>query len=123
MQDEQSNDVVLSQVVRAYFGAYESENRDAVELLLAKDFTFTSPNDDSIDRATYFERCWPQGDAARDQTIEKIVVQGDKAFVTYTCATGNGKSFRNTEFFTFTGEQISSVYVYFGAAYQDGVIV
>jgi len=123
MQDTKHNDAALSQVVRAYFGAYESENRDAAEALLSEDFTFTSPNDDAIDRATYFERCWPQGDAARDQTIEKIVVEGDKAFVTYTCTTGNGKSFRNTEFFTFAGQRISSVDVYFGAAYQDGVIV
>lgn len=123
MQDTNHNDAALSDVVRAYFGAYESEDRDAAELLLARDFTFTSPNDDNIDRATYFERCWPQGDAARDQTIEKIVVQGDKAFVTYSCATDNGKSFRNTEFLTFAGGQIASVDVYFGAAYQDGVIV
>jgi ketosteroid isomerase-like protein len=123
MQDTKRNDAALSQVVRAYFGAYESENRDAAELLLSEDFIFTSPNDDAIDRATYFERCWPQGDAARSQTIEKILVDGDKAFVTYTCATGNGKSFRNTEFFTFAGERIASVDVYFGAAYQDGVIV
>lgn len=123
MQDTTSNDAALSAVVRAYFGAYESENRAAAEQLLSRDFTFTSPNDDNIDRATYFERCWPQGDAARDQTIEKIVVEGDKAFVTYTCATANGKSFRNTEFFTFAGRQIASVDVYFGAAYQDGVIV
>ena len=123
MQDTKLTDDALSDVVRAYFGAYESENRDAAELLLADGFTFTSPNDDAIDRATYFERCWPQGDAARDQTIEKIVVEGDKAFVTYNCATGDGKSFRNTEFFTFAGEQIASVDVYFGPVYQDGVIV
>ena len=123
MQDTKLNDAALSQVVRAYFGAYESENRDAAEQLLSEDFIFTSPNDDGIDRATYFERCWPQDDAARSQTIEKIVVEGDKAFVTYTCATGNGKSFRNTEFFTFAGQRIASVDVYFGAAYQDGVIV
>ena len=123
MQDKKLNDAVRSDAVRAYFGAYESENRAAAELLLAKDFVFTSPNDDAIDRATYFERCWPQGDAAREQTIEKIVVEGDKAYVTYTCATGGGKSFRNTEYFTFSGEQIASVDVYFGAAYQDGVIV
>jgi len=123
MLDTKLNDAALSNVVRAYFGAYESENRGAAELLLSEDFTFTSPNDDNIDRATYFERCWPQGDAARDQTIEEIVVEGDKAYVTYSCATGNGKSFRNTEFFTFTGERIASVDVYFGAAYQDGVIV
>lgn len=123
MQDTNLTRVELSAVVRAYLGAYESENRDAAELLLSQDFTFTSPHDDNIDRATYFERCWPQDDAARDQTIEKIVVEGDKAFVTYTCATGNGKSFRNTEFFTFSGEQIASVDVYFGPAYQDGMIV
>lgn len=121
MQDSKPN--ALGDMVRAYFGAYESENRAVAERLLAEDFTFTSPNDDAIDRATYFERCWPQGDAARDQTIEKIVVEGDKAFVTYTCDTGNGKSFRNTEFFTFAGDRIASVDVYFGAAYQDGVII
>jgi ketosteroid isomerase-like protein len=121
MQDTKLKD--LGMVVRAYFGAYENEDRKAAETLLADGFTFTSPNDDAIDRATYFERCWPQGEPARDQTIEKIVVDGDKAFVTYSCATGNGKSFRNTEFITFDGEQIASVDVYFGPAYQDGVIV
>ncbi len=116
-------DTKLSEVVRAYFGAYESENRDVAERLLAADFTFTSPNDDAIDRATYFERCWPRDEPARDQRIEQILVKGNTAFVTYSCATGGGKSFRNTEYFTFTGEQISRVDVYFGAAYQDGVIV
>ena len=116
-------DTKLSNVVRAYCGAYESENRAVAEQLLAEDFTFTSPNDDGIDRATYFERCWPQGEPARDQKIEQIVVHGDKAFVTYSCATGNGKSFRNTEFITFSGEQISRVDVYFGPAYQDGMIL
>lgn len=121
MQDPTTT--ALSDMVRAYFGAYESEDRAVAERLLAEDFTFTSPNDDAIDRDTYFERCWPQDDAARDQTIEKIVVEGDKAFVTYSCAIGDGRSFRNTEFFTFSGDRIASVDVYFGAAYQDGVIV
>jgi ketosteroid isomerase-like protein len=113
----------LTNVVRAYFGAYETENREVAETLLADDFTFTSPNDDAIDKATYFERCWPNSDARRDQDIESIFVQGDKAFVTYRCATANGKSYRNTEFLTFSGERIASVNVYFGAAYQDGVFV
>jgi len=118
MQDTQ-----LTNVVRAYFGAYESANREVIETLLSDDFTFTSPNDDAIDKATYFERCWPDGDARRDQSIESIVVEGDKAFVTYRCATANGKSFRNTEFLTFSGGRIASVDVYFGAAYQDGLFV
>ena len=116
-------DTKLTNVVRAYFGAYEAENREVVETLLADDFTFTSPNDDAIDKATYFERCWPNRDASRDQRIESIVVDGARAFVTYRCATEGGKSFRNTEFLTFSGERIASVNVYFGAAYQDGVFV
>lgn len=112
----------LSDVVRAYFGAYETENREVVETLLADNFTFTSPNDDAIDKATYFERCWPNSDVARDQQIEKIVVDGDKAFVTYLCSSAGGKTFRNTEFLTFVDGRIASVNVYFGAAYQDGVM-
>ncbi len=113
----------LTNVVRAYLGAYESENRAAVETLLADDFTFTSPHDDAIDKATYFERCWAESDVRRDHSIESLVVEGEKAFVTYRCATANGKSFRNTEFLTFKGERIASVNVYFGAAYQDGVLM
>jgi ketosteroid isomerase-like protein len=113
----------LTNVVRAWFGAYENENREVAEQLLADDFTFTSPNDDAIDKATWFERCWPDHDASRDQQIENIVVTGDNAFVTYRCVSPGGKTFRNTEFLTFKGERISSVNVYFGAAYQDGVFV
>ena len=116
-------DTKLTNVVRVYFGAYETENREIAETLLSDDFTFTSPNDDAIDKATYFERCWPDSDARHDQSIESIFVEGDKAFVTYHCATAGGKSFRNTEFLTFRGERIASVNVYFGAAYQDGVFV
>ena len=115
-------DTKLTGIVRAYVGAYESENREVAETLLSDDFTFTSPNDDAIDKATYFERCWPNRDIARGQEIEKIVVDGDKAFVTYLCSTAGGKSFRNTEFLTFVDGRIASVNVYFGASYQDGVL-
>jgi hypothetical protein len=38
----------LTNVVRAYFSAYESENRALAETLLADGFTFTSPNDDGM---------------------------------------------------------------------------
>ena len=116
-------DTKLTQLVRAYLGAYEAEDRAAVEPLLADDFSFTSPNDNAIDKATWFERCWPNQDASRDQTIEALVVQGEQAFVTYHCSTAAGQSFRNTECLTFSGERIRSVHVYFGPAFQDGVFV
>ena len=32
-------------------------------------------------------------------------------------------SFRNTEFFSFEGDKIKHIDVYFGATYQDGVFV
>ena len=115
MQDKK-----LTDVVRAYCGAYETENRALAEALLADDFSFTSPNDDAIDKATYFERCWPNRDPSHRQRVESVVVEGNHAFVTYSCETADGRSFRNTEYLTFEGERIASVDVYFGAAYQDG---
>ena len=63
------------------------------------------------------------GRLRRDHAIEKIVVDGDKAFVTYSSSTSPGQRFRNTEVFTFCGERIARVDVYFGAAYQNGVLV
>lgn len=41
----------------------------------------------------------------------------------YKCVTKGGRSFRNTEFFAFEGEEINRIEVYFGATYQNGVFV
>lgn len=48
-----------SDIIRRCFAAYQSKDRKALADLFAEDFTFTSPYDDAIDKATYFERCWP----------------------------------------------------------------
>ena len=50
------------QLARDCYGAYESGDRRVVEELLTDDFTFYSPPDPGIDRATYFERCWPNSE-------------------------------------------------------------
>jgi ketosteroid isomerase-like protein len=42
-------------IIRALFAAYLSDNRKAVEDCFADDFRFTSPYDDRIDKATYFD--------------------------------------------------------------------
>ena len=47
------------QLARDAYGAYESGDRSVLEELLSEDFTFFAPPDPGIDRATYFERCWP----------------------------------------------------------------
>src|ERR1700722_20867690 len=111
-----------SDIIRAIFAAYRANDRYAVEAVLTDDFRFTSPYDDALDKATYFERCWDTG-WIEQQDIEKIFVEGDEAFVTYRCVAKGGKSFRNTEFFRFEGDRVKSIVVYFGAAYQDGVFV
>ena len=35
----------------------------------------------------------------------------------------DGATFKNVEFFTFEGENVRSVNVYFGATYEDGSLV
>jgi ketosteroid isomerase-like protein len=110
-------------LIRSLFAAYKTKNRQVAEGLLANGFTFTSPYDDAIDKAAYFERCWPTSERIKGHVIEAIFTEGDAAFVTYRCETQDGKQFRNTEFFTFDAAEIASIDVYFGAAYQNGAFV
>jgi ketosteroid isomerase-like protein len=112
-----------SDIIRSLFAAYKSKERKIVEQLLADDFTFTSPYDDAIDKAAYFERCWPNSERIKTHILEKIFVEGDEAFVLYQCITNEGHEFRNTEFFTFEGNKVRQVNVFFGANYKDGAFV
>ncbi len=112
-----------SELIRSYFAAYQANDRDVLETVLTDDFTFTSPYDDAIDRATYFVRCWPNSNLFKSLTIERICEDGDSAFVLYRCEMRDGRSFRNTELHTFRGDSLRGVEVYFGAAYRDGVFV
>ena len=109
--------------IRAVFAAYLANDRKTVEDALTTDFRFTSPYDDRIDKATYFERCWRKGDWIARHDLDRIFVEGDEAFVTYTCVAKSGRTFRNTEFFAFAGDRIKSIDVYFGATYENGVFV
>jgi hypothetical protein len=40
---------------------------------LAEDFTFSSPPDPNLDRAEYFERCWPNSKAIKAFRFQKII--------------------------------------------------
>lgn len=110
-------------IIRSYFAAYKSKERKVVEDLLMDDFTFTSPYDDAIDKASYFERCWPNSERIRAHLLEKICEDGNEAFVLYKCITNDETEFRNTEVFTFNGDRIRQVNVYFGASYRNGRFV
>jgi ketosteroid isomerase-like protein len=105
----------VADVVRQYYRAYEAKDRKGVADLLSDDFTFTSPYDDHIGRAAYFERCWPNSETIRAFDIEKLFTQGNEVFVRYELHPMSGASFRNTEHLTIEDGKIKELDVYFGS--------
>jgi ketosteroid isomerase-like protein len=110
----------MRRTIATAFRAYETDDRAALEEVLADDLTFTSPYDDAIDRKTYFERCWPNHETIATMELQRIVIEGDAAYVTYLGTDISGRQFRNTEYFTFRNGKIASVEVYVGPEYHDG---
>ena len=70
-------------LARDCYGAYESGDRRIVEERLTDDFTFNSPADVGIDRATYFERCWPNSELIEAFEFKRLIEAGDEVVVTY----------------------------------------
>ncbi len=105
----------VSDLVRKLYAAFLSSDRATLEELLSDEFTFNSPRDDHIDKATFFERCLTQSGQIRALHIEQIFAQGDEAFVRYRAEVQDGTRFRNTEFLRIEGDKLKSVDVYFGA--------
>ena len=60
-----------AEIIRGLFAAYLANDRQAVEDALTEDFRFTSPYDDAIDKATYFERCWRNADWIERHELER----------------------------------------------------
>ncbi|OWO93521.1 DUF4440 domain-containing protein [Rhizobium esperanzae] len=102
------------QTVRDLYAAYLENRKDIVGAMLTEDFTFSSPHDDHIDHATYFQRCWPKEPFFRAIHIEFLAVDGDEAAVRYRAEKLDGGSFGNMESLRFRGGKIASVEVYFG---------
>lgn len=102
-------------VVRAAFDAYRAQDRDAAERLMAEQLTFTSPQDDRIDRVAYFERCFPTADRLVSQEVLELVEAGDDGvFILYEYELRTGERHRNTEFITVRDGRIVEIQVFFG---------
>ena len=101
-------------LARAMLTAFAAKDRDAAERLIAPDLRFTSPYDNAIDRAAYFELCWPNSEAIEGFDIVRLLEGGDSVAVTYVGHAKGGKRFRNTEVLTFRDGQLVEVEVYFG---------
>ena len=102
------------QTVRNAYRAYETRDRGLMEGLITGDYVFYSPYDVGVDRAKYFERCWPNAGQIKAFEITRLIESGDEVVVTYESTKTDGKRFRNTEVHTFDGERIARTEVYFG---------
>ena len=101
-------------VVRECFRAYETGERALVERHLAEGFAFFSPADPGIGLDEYWERCWPNAGVIARFDVVRMIASGDEVVVTYEATRAEGTRFRNTEVFTFTGDRVARVEVYFG---------
>ena len=103
------------QTTRDAYRAYEESDRSLIESVIADDYVFYAPPDPGIDRAAYFERCWPNAGTLAAFEFERLVeVSDDEVLVTYEATKTDGKRFRNTEIQTFDGDKIAKTEVYFG---------
>ena len=104
-----------TEVVRASFQAYLTQDRDAMERLLAEDYVFTSPQDDHIGKADFLERCFPTADRVVTQEIVQLVPAGDDGvFIMYEYQLKTGERHRNVEFSTTRTGQLAETQVFFG---------
>jgi SnoaL-like domain len=99
---------------RDLYLAFASGDRDHVEGILADEFTFYSPLDVGLDRAGYFERCWPGAGQGQEFEFVRLLEVGDEVIVTYEMTSADGGRGRNTEILTFEGDRIRGAEVYFG---------
>jgi hypothetical protein len=102
------------QTAQDIYHAFAAADRDYAERAYADDFTFSSPLDVGLDRAGFFERCWPGAGRRTDFTFVRLIESGDEVVVTYESRRPDGSRGRNTEILTFRGEKICAAEVYFG---------
>jgi ketosteroid isomerase-like protein len=110
-----SKEASAKQMIKDYYAAYEKKDWSLMEPILAPNFTFSSPaGDDHISLTVYKERCWPNAYKTKEFDLEKIIIDGDDAYVTYNGWTTDGKLFRNTERFKFKDGKIIENECFFG---------
>jgi ketosteroid isomerase-like protein len=101
-------------VVRAAYQAYVDKDRHKIESLLANDFHFTSPIDNSLDREAYLRICWPNSSQTEKFDYIHQFADGAHAFIVYELTAKSGKRFCNSEVITVRNGKLANVEVFFG---------
>ncbi len=103
------------ELAKAHYRAFSAEDRETVEGLLGEEFEFHSPADErGLDRAGWFERCWPGAGSLTEFEFVRLIEAGDEGVVTYEATRPDGSRFRNTEVLGFDGDKQVRAEVYFG---------
>ncbi|MFZ0041539.1 MAG: nuclear transport factor 2 family protein [Solirubrobacteraceae bacterium] len=102
------------QAAQDLYLAFAAGDREFVEHILSDAFTFSSPVDVGLDRAGYFERCWPGAGQGQRFEFVRLIAAGDEVVVTYEMTNHDGGRGRNTEILTFDRDSIIRAEVYFG---------
>jgi ketosteroid isomerase-like protein len=113
MEPNMSTQLIL-ELVHTYFAAFVTGDRRGIEALLTPDFTFTSPSEDLIDRATYIERCWALAGTFEYHDLRSTFVANDECVVLYESKSTSGNVQRNVELLRFRGNRLASVEVFMG---------
>jgi hypothetical protein len=112
--EEQVSATDRLELARRMYEAFAAGDREYVETALTGDFRFSSPLDVGLDRAGYFERCWPGSGRGQRFEFVRMAQAGDEVIVTYEMTRPDGGRGRNTEILTFRGDRICEAEVYFG---------
>jgi ketosteroid isomerase-like protein len=103
------------QTIRKYYTAWEKRDWRALNMLLADDFTFTSPNDDHDSRSLYKTRCWDSNaNLIGHFDLQLVAGKGNDALVMYVLHIKDGKTIENVERFHVREGKVKSVRCYFG---------
>lgn len=103
------------ETVLAQFAAYRVGDRRAARILLHDDMTFTSPQDDHIDKTTFLETCFPTAERFLNQEITAAVeIEPGTIMLRYTAQLRGEKPFSNVEIMKVRNGEIIEIEVYFG---------
>ena len=102
------------EIAKEYYSAFAKGDRHFMEEHLADNFTFSAPPDPHLDRAGYFERCWPGAGKGGEIEFTRLIESGDEVVITYEAKQPNGSKGVNTEILAFDGDKLRRAEVYFG---------
>ena len=102
------------QLARRLYEAFAAGDRNFFERHLADELVFSSPPDPRLDRAGFFEKCWPGAGSGQRIDIQRLIESGDEVVVTYELIRPDGSGGWNTEVLTFDGDRVARIEVYFG---------